>query len=281
MKQKRLVTIQDISCFGKCSITVALPVISAMGIECAIIPTAVLSTHTGGFTGYTFCDLTEEIPKIKDHWSSLGLGFDAVYTGYLGSKEQLKLVGDFFDTFRTPENIIFVDPVMADNGVLYGGFPEDFPKGMAELCAKADYIVPNLTEAAFMLGEEFRAPATYDENYIRGLLRRLRELGCPNPIVTGVCYESSRQGVVAYLSEKDEFVEYFSENIPVSYHGTGDVFSSSLCGALTRGLPMEKALKIAVDYTVAAIRETIDDPEHFYGVKFENVIPGLLESLSE
>ena len=279
MKQKRLVTIQDISCFGKCSITVALPVLSAMGIECAIIPTAVLSTHTGGFTGYTFCDLTDEIPKIRDHWKSLDLRFDAIYTGYLGSKQQLELVGDFFDTFRTPDNMIFVDPVMADNGVLYGGFPQDFPKGMAALCSKADYIVPNLTEAAFMLGEEFHAPATYDESYIRGLLRRLRDLGCPNPIVTGVCYESSRQGVVAYLSERDEFVEYFSENIPVSYHGTGDVFSSSLCGALTKGFAMEKALKIAVDYTVASIRETVDDPDHFYGVKFENVIPQLLESL--
>ena len=279
MKQKRLVTIQDISCFGKCSITVALPVLSAMGLECAIIPTAVLSTHTGGFTGYTFCDLTDEIPKISEHWKGLDLKFDSIYTGYLGSERQLDLVSRFFDDFKTDRNIIFVDPVMADNGVLYGGFPEDFPKGMAKLCAKADYIVPNLTEAAFMLGEEFHAPATYDEAYIHALLKRLRALGCPNPIVTGVCYEPSRQGAVAYLSEKNEFVEYFSENIPVSYHGTGDVFSSSLCGALTLGVPMQKALKIAVDYTVASIRETIDDPDHFYGVKFENVIPRFLDSL--
>ena len=238
-----------------------------------------LSTHTGGFTGYTFCDLTDEIPRIGEHWKGLDLKFDSIYTGYLGSERQLELVGSFFDDFGTESNIIFVDPVMADNGVLYGGFPEDFPKGMAKLCAKADYIVPNLTEAAFMLGEEFHAPATYDEAYIRALLKRLRDLGCPNPIVTGVCYEPSRQGVVAYLSESNEYVEYFSENIPVSYHGTGDVFSSSLCGALTRGIPMQKALKIAVDYTVASIRETIDDPDHFYGVKFENVIPQLIESL--
>lgn len=178
MKQKRIATIQDISCFGKCSLTVALPVISAMGIECAIVPTAVLSTHTGGFTGYTFCDLTDELDKIRAHWKDLDLKFDCLYTGYLGSNRQLELVGEFFDSFSTEDNMIFVDPVMADNGKMYGGFPEDFPQGMAKLCGKADVIVPNLTEAAFMLGEEFHAPATYDESYIKGLLKRLTGLGC-------------------------------------------------------------------------------------------------------
>lgn len=281
MKQKRIVTIQDISCFGKCSLTVALPVLSAMGLECAIVPTAVLSTHTGGFTGYTFCDLTGEISKISDHWSALGLSFDCIYTGYLGSAEQIALMEDFFDRFGSKDNIIFVDPVMADNGVLYGGFPEDFPKGMAKLCSKADVIVPNLTEAAFMLGEEFHRPCTYDEEYIKGLLKRLCGLGCRTAVVTGVCYEPSMQGAVAYDSEKDEYIEYFSENIPVSYHGTGDVFSSSLAGALTLGRPMKEALRIAVDYTVGCIKETIGDEEHFYGVKFENRIPDLLRSLGK
>ncbi|MCM1358335.1 MAG: bifunctional hydroxymethylpyrimidine kinase/phosphomethylpyrimidine kinase, partial [Prevotella sp.] len=146
---KRTVTIQDISCFGKCSLTVALPVISAMGIETAVIPTAVLSTHTGGFTGYTFRDLTGDIPEISRHWKSLDIKFDSVYTGYLGSAEQIEIVSKFFDDFRTENNFIVVDPVLGDNGRFYAGFNEDFAGKMAGLCSKADYIIPNMTEACF------------------------------------------------------------------------------------------------------------------------------------
>ena len=271
LRQKRIVTIQDISCFGKCSLTVALPIISAMGVECAILPTAVLSTHTGGFTGFTFRDLTEDIDKISAHWKESGLSFDAIYTGYLGSEEQLRLVGDFFGTFRTPENLIFVDPVMADNGKMYTGFSERFARGMAELCAHADVIVPNLTEAAFMLGEPYVAGG-YDEAYIRGLLRRLCGLGCKTAIVTGVSYDPAYQGAVAFDSTSGVFTEYYRENIPVSYHGTGDTFSSALVGALTKGESMQDALKTAVDFTVACIQATVDDKSHWYGVRFEDCL---------
>lgn len=271
MQQKRIVTIQDISCFGKCSLTVALPIISAMGVECAILPTAVLSTHTGGFTGFTFRDLTEDIGKISAHWQSCGLTFDAIYTGYLGSEEQLRLVGDFFDAFRMPENLIFVDPVMADNGKMYTGFSAQFARGMTKLCGKADVIVPNLTEATFMLEEPYVASG-YDESYIHGLLERLCALGAKTAIVTGVSYDPAYQGAVALDGATGKFTEYYRENIPVSYHGTGDTFSSALVGELTKGEPMETALKTAVDFTVACIQATVADKSHWYGVRFEDCL---------
>lgn len=269
-KMKRIVTIQDVSCFGKCSLTVALPVISAMGIECSIIPTAVLSTHTGGFSGFTFADLTDEIPKISAHWQKENIDFDGIYTGYLGSKEQLSMVSDFIDAFRG-DGIVFIDPVMADNGKLYTGFTEEFAAEMATLCGKADVIVPNLTEAAIMLGEEY-VPAGHTEEYIKGLLQRLCSLGAKCAIVTGVRYNEDTQGAVAYNSETGEYFEYHRENIPVSYHGTGDVFSSSLMGALTKGLRMDAALKTAVDFTVESIKKTVGDEYHKYGVKFEECL---------
>ena len=277
MEQKKIVTIQDISCFGKCSLTVALPIISAMGIGCAIIPTAVLSTHTGGFKGYTLKDLTDEIQKISDHWLSEGLSFDGIYTGYLGSKEQIKLVSEFFDRYKTEDNIIFVDPAMADNGKLYAGFGDDFPAGMASLCAKADYIDPNMTEATLMLGEEYPGD-NYDMDYVYSILKKLCALGCKTAILTGV-KQGDKQGAVAYDSVNDKYCEYFSDNLPMSCHGTGDVFSSALMGALTLGKDMNEALSIAVDYTVDCMKLTYGDKSHWYGVKFEQGIKKLVNRL--
>lgn len=266
---KRTLSVQDISCFGRCSLTVALPVLSAMGIETAILPTAVLSTHTGGFKGFTFCDLTGEMAPITDHWVKEGVTFDSIGTGYLGSDEQIALVGDIFDRLGK-DALIFVDPVMADHGKLYTGFSPDFPSKMAKLCGKADIIVPNLTEAAFLLGEPY-VGSGYDEDYIHGLLKRLTEkLGCPVAVLTGVIYDPAKQGAVAYDSREDKFYEYFGENLPVAFHGTGDVFSSSLCGALTLGAPMTEALGIAVNFTLDAIRNTMGvEDTYWYGVNFE------------
>ena len=146
--QKRVAAIHDISGFGKCSLTVALPIISAAGIETTIMPTAVLSTHTGGFTGYTYRDLTGDLRAIAEHWKSLELHFDAIYSGFLGSFEQIDIVKDFIDMFRADGNITVVDPAMADNGQMYSLFNMEFAKAMASLCAKADIVVPNITEAA-------------------------------------------------------------------------------------------------------------------------------------
>ncbi len=275
--QKRIATIQDLSCLGKCSLTVAHPIMSAMGLEVCPIPTAILSTHTGGFTGWTYRDLTEDIPAITAHWKSLGLKFDAVSTGYLGSVELIRETEEFFEAF--PGMLKVVDPVFADNGKLYTGFTEEYAQRMTGLCSKADIIVPNLTEASFMLKEEY-VPGGYDEAYIHGVLKRLAALGSRISVVTGVIYDPASQGVVAYDRERDEFVQYFNENIDVSFHGTGDIFTSALAGAVTLGKSLEESLKIAVDYTVECIKATMPEKDtHWYGVKFETCLPGLIASL--
>lgn len=277
---KRIVTIQDISCHGKCSLTVALPIISAMGIETCIIPTAILSTHTGGFSNYTWRDLTDDIAPIAKHWKSIGLKFDAIYTGYLGSPDQIALVSDFFDDFSDKGTIKFVDPVMGDNGKLYTGFTPDFASKMAGLCAKADIIVPNLTEASYMLNKEYISGG-YTEEYIKETLVELTGLGCKTAVITGVSYGDGKQGAALYDSASGEYCSYFRENIDAKYHGTGDIFSSTLCGALTLGKSPEEALKTAVDYTVECIKKTIGDENHKYGVKFEECIPYLIRSIGK
>ncbi len=277
MTDKRVVTLQDISCFGKCSLTVALPIISAMGISCSVVPTAVLSTHTGGFEGFTFRDLTSDIPKIAEHWSREGISFEGIYTGYLGSEEQISLICDFIETFGGG-SLVFVDPAMADFGKLYTGFDMSFVAAMKRLCGRADVLVPNLTEASMLLGVEY-IEGGYDEDYVKNLLRGLCGLGARRAILTGVSYSEKEQGAVAYDSETDTFESYFAENIPMRTHGTGDVFASTLFGALTLGKSMSEAIKIAVDFTVGAIKATFDDKDHWYGVKFEKCIPALIESI--
>ncbi len=275
---KRVVTIQDISCFGKCSITVALPLISAMGIECAIIPTSVLSTHTGGFEGFYVRDLSEDIPKIKDHWKKYNIGFDAIYTGYLGSVSQINSVIDFISDFKKENTLVFVDPAMADKGKLYTGFDSDFPSHMARLCSKADIIVPNITEASFLLGLPYTED--YDEQYIKDILKKLCNLGCKKAVLTGISYKNDTQGAVFYDSESDTYHSYFTEYVPMHFHGTGDTFASVFVGSLTRGLSYEKALETAVDFTVRCIKDTIPYAnEHKYGTMFERSIPYLIEKL--
>lgn len=275
---KRIVTIQDISCVGKCSLTVALPIISACGVEAAVVPTAVLSTHTA-FSEFTFKDLTDEITPIAEHWKREKLGFDAIYTGYLGSFTQLQLMDKFFGDFGTKDNIIFVDPVMADNGKLYSGFTQEFADNMAKLCGKADIIVPNMSEACFMLHRDYM-DGGYSEDDIKKLLKELAGLGTKTAVLTGVSFEEGKLGVMSYNAENGEFFKYFTEKIKVSFHGTGDVFSSAAVGALMRGLSLEGALKTAANYTVASIRTTVKNAGHnWYGVDFETEIPLLLSEL--
>lgn len=278
MNEKKLLTIQDISCVGQCSLTVALPVISAMGIETAILPSAILSTHTGGFTGYTFHDLTEDIPAIKEHWKKENIRFDAFYTGYVGSVKQLEYISDIMDELRNPDSIIIVDPVMGDKGKLYPGFEPSFAKEMAKLCKKADVIVPNLTEAAFMLDEEY-IESGHTKEYIERILKKLMALGCKNALLTGVNLEPGKLGIAAYNGETNEITYYFRDLINGMFHGTGDVFASSFAGAMTLGKSVDEAGKIAVDFTVDAIAKTIDDKSHWYGVKFELALPELIKSI--
>ncbi|MBQ8546159.1 MAG: pyridoxamine kinase [Clostridia bacterium] len=277
---KRIVTIQDISCFGKCSITVALPLVSAMGVECAIIPTSVLSTHTGGFKNFTFTDLNEDIPKISKHWKEYNIKFDSIYTGYLGNKKQIDYVIDFISKFRGANTFVFVDPAMADKGKLYAGFNEEFPSHMAKLCSVADMIVPNITEASFLLGIPYTED--YDEAYIFDVCKKLVALGTKKVILTGIHFGNATQGAYFYDGESGKTYYYCRDTLDVSFHGTGDTFSSVLCAGLTRGYSYEKAIKIAVDFTVLCIEKTIPDKEnHSYGVKFEECIPELIEMLSD
>ena len=277
---KRIVSIQDISCVGKCSLTVALPIISAMGVECGIVPTAVLSVHTA-FDSFTFDDLTDQIEPISKSWKENGVGFDAIYTGYLGSFEQLGLVSQFFDEHGTGDNLIFVDPAMADNGALYKGFTPEFARAMGTIvCSKADIIDPNITEASYMLGKEYRAEGNYDEAYVKDLLQGLVGLGAKKAVLTGVTLEPGTCGVYGYDSEKDEYFSYFNELVDAKFHGTGDIFSSTAVGALMNGRPLDESLAIAADYTVESIKETISHADHnWYGVDFEAKIPYLLERL--
>lgn len=276
----RILTIQDISCVGKCSLTVALPIISACGIETAILPTAVLSTHTA-FKNFTFRDLTEDLNGIINHWKDENITFDSIYTGYLGSLEQIDIVSNIFDRFKTKDNFVLIDPVMADHGKLYHGFDQNFALNMAKLCKKADVIVPNLTEASFMLEVPY-VESGYDEEYVKDLLKKLVGLGCKCAVLTGICLDGINVGAYSYDSEKDEFSFYTRELLPVSFHGTGDVFASALCGAMTKGKPLSEAIKVAVDFTVESIKHTINSPEHnWYGVEFEKALPLLVDRLNK
>lgn len=276
-EQKRVLAIHDISCIGKCSLTVALPIISASGAECSILPTSVLSTHTGGFENYTFHDLTDEVEPIVNHWKSLNLQVDAIYTGYLGSFRQIELMKMIFDQFRTDDSLICVDPVMGDAGKLYALFDEDFAKGMATLCGKADLIMPNLTEASYMTGLPYKENG-YDEAYILSMLEALHGLGAKKVVLTGVSFEEDKLGAAA--SEKGKVTYIMNNRIEGYFHGTGDVFGSALVGALVNGKTLEEGVKIAVDYTVNCIRRTKEaGTEARYGVCFEKELPTYIDML--
>ena len=271
---KRILTIQDISCFGKCSLTVALPILSAMGIETVILPTAVLSTHTL-FKNFTCKDLSDQLKPITDHWKQEGITFDAIYTGYLGTEEEIDTVIRIIETFRNENTLVIVDPAMGDNGRLYVAFDEHYAKQNAKLCAVADIADPNITEAAFLTGLPYRE--TYSEEYIRELLLALAEIGTQTPVLTGVSLSEGKTGAMGYDAEKKEFFRYQNDRVPAVYHGTGDIFSSVLAGAFVLGLSREAALKIAADYTAMTIDETLKNPGNpWYGVDFEKTIPELV-----
>ena len=276
---KRIVTIQDISCVGKCSLTVALPIISAMGIETAAIPTAVLSTHTA-FKNFTYRDLTGDLPKIAKHWKQEKFDFDGIYTGYLGSIEQIDMLKEFFKQFKTSNNFVFIDPVMADNGKLYAGFDEKFVKEMKELCKMADIIVPNLTEASYMLEKEYKE--NYSEQEIKDMLIELSFLGPKYVVLTGVSFNENKLGVMSYNKETNKFFTYFKEKVPAKYHGTGDIFASTLVGAITNRNTLEEGLKVAVDYVWETINDTYKtNKKDVYGVNFETKIPYLIERIKK
>lgn len=275
---KRIITLQDISCVGRCSITVALPVLSAMGVECGILPTAVLSTHTM-FQNFTCKDLSDQIEPISDAWEKEQITFDGIYTGYLASGSQCHQICQFFDRFSSQDNLILVDPAMADNGKLYAAFDDSFPAEMAKVCAKADIILPNITEASLLTGMPYRTE--YGPDYVRKLLEKLLELGCQTAVLTGVSYQPDQLGV-AYLNRNGEHFSYFTRKCAQSYHGTGDLYSSTVLGGLMRGLSLGDALALAADFVVTCIEATAaSQSARWYGVEFESQIPVLCQMLEQ
>ncbi len=278
MKQKRVLAVHDLSCVGRCSLTVALPILSAAGLEASALPTAVLSTHTGGFTGMTFRDLTQDLPAIFAHWKTLDLAFDAIYTGYLGSAEQVALVEQLFDAFRGEQTKIIVDPVMGDHGKLYPGMSEKMPQLMKTLCQKADVIVPNQTEAALMLGRPYLE--TPDKAEVDDLMQALREMTQASVVLTGISPEEGKLGAAVYDRETGQTACPAAPHMPGSYHGTGDVYASALTGAYLAGKTLVQAAQIAADFTQQSIVETLPlGLETRYGVCFERALPQLLRAL--
>jgi len=273
---KRLLTIQDISCVGQCSTTVALPVISACGVECAVLPPALLSNHTAtGFKGWSFCDLTAELPKVEAKWIEQNIGFDAFYTGYV-CESHIDPILSIFKTCANPGAIRIVDPAMADDGILYKGFAADFPSKMIRLCQGADFLLPNLTEAALLTGEDARAIGVQKANQpqatIERLIAKLHDLGVRTVVLTGVSFNEADYGTAV---SDGKTIEYdFNPRQPRNSHGTGDVFASVFAGAILRGKTALEAAALAGDIVCEAIAKT--DPDHWYGVSFEKTIPSLV-----
>jgi pyridoxine kinase len=276
MENKRILTVQDISCVGQCSLTVALPILSACGFETAILPTALLSNHTAvEFNGFTFLDLTNEMEKIVKQWQKENIHFSSIYIGYLGNKKEVDIVKDIYDSILEPNGIKIVDPAMADNGKLYTGFDKEYVDKMKQLVFNSDIILPNISEACELTGTPYKEQ--YDEEYIKDLVNKLHCSGAKTVILTGVGYAKEYSGVV--VSDDDNFKYYQHAKINKQYHGTGDIYSSVFTGMYLSGKSIYEAATIAADFVVECIKNTIDDVDHWYGVKFESVIPMLTKKL--
>lgn len=258
----RAMLINDLSCIGKCSLSVGLPIVSACGVEAVALPTALLSTHTGGFEGYAVRDTTEEMRAFAAHWKSMDVKFDCIYTGFFGSVEQIALTESIIHDFGGGDCIIMVDPVLGDNGRLYPCFSDEYVRAMRRLIRHADVICPNLTEAAILTGLPLdTAP--------RALLDKLE---APNVIITGV---RSERGIGYLARLNGEISEINTPYVPLSHHGMGDVFASALCGKLLSNPEHDMALALAsaADFCFACVRETVKrQPAHWYGLCFEDVL---------
>lgn len=272
MPYQRILTIQDISCVGQCSATVALPILSACGHETCILPAAVLSTHTGGFGRPVICNLQEKLESIWQHWQREGIRFDAIYTGYLGSCAAIQTASQIMDEMLEPDGKIIVDPAMADHGKLYSGLTESYAAQMQELCKRADVILPNITEAAMMTGMPYLEK--YDENYISDILNTIQG---KDIVLTGVSFEPEKTGIS--IRADGEFSYYSHQRVHRSFHGTGDMFAAAFTGAWLQGKPIAAAVRISADFTCQAIYNTIQNPAHWYGVKFETALPVLIDAL--
>lgn len=264
---KKILTIQDISCYGQCSITVALPILSSRGIETAILPSAILSTHTSGFNNFTVLDLTDEMPKIINHWINEGIKFDAIYTGYIGDVRQFDMILKCKDMLLNENGLFIVDPAMADHGKLYPALNNDIVEGMKKICKVADYIIPNITEACFLTDNEYKD--TCDEAYTKQLLNDLYSLGAKNIILSGI---TSDNNIGASSFDGNSIISVLQTKCEKSYHGTGDIFSSIIVANILNNVPLKDNLMDATKFIVDCINATKDDLNHSYGVKFEDVL---------
>lgn len=269
--------IHDLSCFGRCALTVVMPALSAMGAQVVPIPTALLSTHTGGFENMYFKDLTESMPPIADHLESLDLKFDAIYTGFLGSAAQIDIVSDFIKRFSRENTVVLVDPVMGDDGKLYSTYTRDMQSRMYELCSLADVITPNLTEACFLSGEEYTDTSALCEkeayDYAARLAEKLRGLGCAKTVITGIAHDGDMLGTYGTVGESGKVYTHSVPRVKRSYPGTGDLFASVFLGAILLGKEFDSALAFASDYTrtVMEYSSHIDSPVR-NGVALEKFI---------
>ena len=273
----KILTIQDISCYGQCSITVALPVISAFGIETAILPSAVLSTHTSGFTDFTVRDLTEDLPEIRKHWEKEGISFDAIYTGFIASQEQLDYIKDIINSRLKEGGLVFVDPAMADHGEFYNGFDQEFADAMGELCKLGDFILPNTTEACYILHKPWKE--TFSKEEMIEMAKELSQFTKRYVILKGYENDNDEMGMIVLDKEEDTLDIVYNDKVDYVSHGTGDVFASSFVGSTMLGKSTSSAAKIAGEFTKKAIEKTIGDETHTYGVKFEQAIPELYDLL--
>ena len=270
---RRLAAVHDLSGLGKCSLTVALPVVSATGVECACIPTAVLSTHTGEFTGWTLRDLHEDMLPIARHWASTGAEFDGVYSGYLATPDQTEAVREIIRMLRRPQFHVIVDPAMADNGSYYSNLDDRMCRAFRSLIADADVITPNITEAALLADAEYRRDG-HDEAYLRMLAERLAALGPSTVVITGVRPGPDQIGNLAYDRETGSMTLCCHEAHDGLFYGSGDIFASALSALLVRGAGVNDALRVASDFTDLCIRRSLlrDTPRRF-GLDFEGALP--------
>lgn len=277
MHYPRVLTIQDISCAGQCSLTVALPILSACGAETCVLPTAVLSTHTGGLGKPHIRDLTDDLPRIAEHWEKAGIRFDVISCGYLGSAEQMEQVERIFERLAAPGCVKIIDPAMADHGKLYAGFDQAFVEAMKRFCTKADWLLPNLTEACLLTGTQYKTD--YDRAWIDGLMEKLSRMGCRGIVLTGVSFEEGSTGVMIW--EQGSSTYYRHERLERNCHGTGDIFAAALTGALAKGKNAVEAVKIAADYTLACMKLTVAENTRPYGVMFEPLLGDLIRALQD
>ena len=266
-RQKRILAVHDISCLGRCSLTVALPMLSAAGLETTLLPTAVLSTHTGGFEGFTYRDLVDDMTPTADHWRRLGLRFDGIFTGWLGTHRHIQRMHHVLDCFADCAPALYIDPVMGDNGRLYATLDADYVNAMRAYCASASLMLPNLTEAALLTGVPWPGDG-YDRAFVLDLLRRLKAMGAGTVVLTGIALREGYIGAAALDGERFSFSD--APFVPGQWHGSGDVFACALLGAYINGQPLEAALNLAVDFTARCIRRTRDaGTDERLGLQFE------------